>query len=54
VRAGEQCQVSVFDINVGDIVVLETGDILCADGLFVDGHNMKCDESAMTGETDGA
>eukprot|EP01087_Luapelamoeba_hula_P022590 TRINITY_DN813_c0_g1_i1.p2 TRINITY_DN813_c0_g1~~TRINITY_DN813_c0_g1_i1.p2 ORF type:complete len:988 (-),score=216.19 TRINITY_DN813_c0_g1_i1:69-3032(-) len=52
IRGGEQCQVSIFEINVGDIVIIETGDILCADGLFVDGHNMKCDESAMTGETD--
>jgi len=52
VRGGEQCQVSVYDINVGDVVVLETGDILCADGIFIEGHNMKCDESSVTGETD--
>lgn len=52
VRAGEQCQVSIFELNVGDVVVIDTGDIIPADGIFLEGHNMKCDESAMTGEPD--
>jgi len=37
---------------VGDIVSLETGDIVCADGVFIAGDDMRCDESSMTGETD--
>jgi len=52
IRGNEQRQVSIYDITVGDVVALETGDIICADGLVIDAHNIKCDESAMTGETD--
>jgi len=52
IRAGEQRQVSIYDITVGDVVGIETGDIICADGILIDGHNIRCDESAMTGETD--
>jgi Ca2+-transporting ATPase len=43
---------SVFDILVGDILHLEPGDVIAADGVFLGGHNLKCDESAMTGESD--
>jgi len=50
IRGGEKEQVSVYEINVGDVVIIETGDILCADGIWVSGFNMKCDESPMTGE----
>lgn len=44
--------VSVHDIQVGDILHLEPGDIVAADGIFIEGHNLKCDESAATGESD--
>lgn len=37
---------------MGDILKLEPGDIICADGIFINGHNLKCDESAATGESD--
>lgn len=52
IRNGEDEQVSVYDIVVGDVVKIEVGDILCADGLFLSGFDMKCDEGAMTGEAD--
>ncbi|EGC37707.1 P-type ATPase [Dictyostelium purpureum] len=52
IRGGEQCQVSIFDVRVGDIVTLDTGDIICADGVFVEGHALKADESSITGESD--
>lgn len=42
---------SVFDILVGDILHLEPGDVIATDGVFLGGHNLKCDESAMTGES---
>lgn len=44
--------VSVFDILVGDVLHLEPGDVISADGIYLGGHNLKCDESAMTGESD--
>lgn len=43
---------SVYDVQVGDVLKLEPGDIVCADGVFIEGHNLKCDESAATGESD--
>ncbi|KAN0031465.1 hypothetical protein ACTFIV_005329 [Dictyostelium citrinum] len=52
IRGGEQCQISIFDVKVGDIISLDTGDIICADGVFIDGHALKCDESSITGESD--
>ncbi|KAG0739123.1 hypothetical protein G6F57_011787 [Rhizopus arrhizus] len=45
-------QISVHDIQVGDILHLEPGDIVPVDGIFIEGHNLKCDESAATGESD--
>eukprot|EP01137_Pigoraptor_chileana_P011737 Opistho-2@63129 len=52
VRNGEQMQVPIAEILVGDVMELATGDILSADGVFVDGHTLKCDESGATGESD--
>ncbi|KAF9130356.1 hypothetical protein BGW39_003150 [Mortierella sp. 14UC] len=51
-RNGETVLVSVYDIVVGDVLHLEPGDVISADGIYLGGHNLKCDESAMTGESD--
>ncbi|KAK0598887.1 hypothetical protein LWI29_000335 [Acer saccharum] len=52
VRGGRRRPVSIFDIIVGDVVCLKIGDQIPADGLFLEGHSMKVDESSMTGESD--
>ncbi|KAG2198827.1 hypothetical protein INT47_000743 [Mucor saturninus] len=52
IRSGKQILLSVYDVQVGDVLKLEPGDIICADGIFIEGHNLKCDESAATGESD--
>ncbi|KAI8888475.1 PMCA-type calcium-translocating P-type ATPase [Backusella circina FSU 941] len=52
IRNGKEQQISVYDLNVGDILLLEPGDIIPVDGLFLSGHNVACDESSATGETD--
>ncbi|CEJ04353.1 Putative Calcium-translocating P-type ATPase, PMCA-type [Rhizopus microsporus] len=44
--------ISIYDIQVGDVLHLEPGDIVAADGIFIEGHNVRCDESAATGESD--
>ena len=40
------------DVVVGDVALLEPGEIVPCDGVFISGHNIKCDESGMTGESD--
>jgi len=52
VRGGVRKVVSTFDINVGEIVCLDTGDQVPADGVFIDGYDLETDESAITGESD--
>ncbi|CEG68451.1 Putative Calcium-translocating P-type ATPase, PMCA-type [Rhizopus microsporus] len=52
IRSGEHVLLSVYDVQVGDVLQLEPGDIVCADGVFIQGHNLKCDESPLTGESD--
>ncbi|KAF8017958.1 hypothetical protein BT93_H2993 [Corymbia citriodora subsp. variegata] len=52
VRDGRRQPISIFDIVIGDVVYLKIGDQVPADGLFVDGHSLRVDESSMTGESD--
>ncbi len=52
VRSGRSAEISVFDIMVGDVVHLSTGDLVPVDGIFIEGHGVKCDESSATGESD--
>ena len=37
---------------VGDVALLEPGEVVPCDGIFLFGHNVKCDESGITGESD--
>lgn len=52
IRSGKSQEISVYDILVGDIMHLEPGDLIPVDGIFIEGHNVKCDESSATGESD--
>lgn len=51
-RDGNEQYINIKDLLVGDILQIETGDILPVDGVFIGGHNLKADESAATGESD--
>lgn len=51
IRDGTAKQTSVYKICVGDLVLLEVGDILCADGVCVKSHSLKINESTLTGES---
>lgn len=44
-------ELNVFDILAGDVLHLSPGDILTADGVLIAGHNIRCDESSITGES---
>jgi P-type Ca2+ transporter type 2C len=52
IRSGKTQAISVHDILVGDVLLVEPGDILPVDGVFIAGHSVKCDESSATGESD--
>ncbi|KAL1627966.1 plasma membrane calcium [Neofusicoccum ribis] len=52
IRSGKTREISVYDVLVGDIMLLEPGDMVPVDGIFIEGHNIKCDESSATGESD--
>ena len=49
-RDGHITQVPRCDIVVGDIVILETGEKVPADGAVIDSFNLTVDESSFTGE----
>ncbi|KAJ3261272.1 hypothetical protein HDU77_000900, partial [Chytriomyces hyalinus] len=52
VRDGRTQLLSIYDIVVGDILLLEPGDVITADGIIVSSMGLKCDESSATGESD--
>ncbi|KAJ4245996.1 plasma membrane calcium [Fusarium torreyae] len=51
-RSGKTFMINVFEVLVGDVLHLEPGDLVPVDGVFIDGHGLKCDESSATGESD--
>ncbi|KAK4052003.1 plasma membrane calcium [Microbotryomycetes sp. JL221] len=51
-RDGQEKLMSVYDVVTGDVLFVEPGEIIPVDGLFLSGHNVRCDESGATGESD--
>ncbi|RLV93803.1 Calcium-transporting ATPase 2 [Spathaspora sp. JA1] len=49
-NGGEQKMISIYDLLVGDIINLQTGDVVPADAVLFDG-DVECDESSITGES---
>ncbi|KAI0435835.1 calcium-translocating P-type ATPase [Xylaria telfairii] len=52
IRSGKSYIINVREILVGDVLHLEPGDLVPVDGVLIDGHDLKCDESSATGESD--
>ncbi|XP_066528079.1 plasma membrane calcium-transporting ATPase 2 isoform X10 [Hoplias malabaricus] len=52
VRGSQVIQLPVADIVVGDIAQIKYGDLLPADGILIQGNDLKIDESSLTGESD--
>lgn len=50
VRNGNVTTVSMSDIVVGDVVILDTGDVVPADGLLFESVSLAVNESSLTGE----
>lgn len=51
IRDGIRREVSSEEITIGDIVVLEEGNIVPADLRIIKSNNLKVDESILTGES---
>ncbi|KDQ14940.1 hypothetical protein BOTBODRAFT_109588 [Botryobasidium botryosum FD-172 SS1] len=52
IRHGQETIINIKDVLVGDVCLLEPGEIIPCDGVFLNGHNVLCDESGATGESD--
>lgn len=50
-RGGVEQELEAADVVVGDIVILETGDGIPADGRWVDVVGIRVNESSLTGES---
>lgn len=51
-RGGAQILVPNTEIVVGDVIILQTGDKITADGVVIGSHNMVVDEASLTGESE--
>lgn len=49
-RDGNICQIPKHDVVVGDVVILETGEEVPADGELIEAMSLQMDESSLTGE----
>ncbi|KAL4452347.1 hypothetical protein ABPG75_008009 [Micractinium tetrahymenae] len=52
IRGGQQLTIPNTDVVVGDVMLLDTGDKLVADGYVIEVHGLVVDEASLTGESD--
>lgn len=50
-RDGRTVELPVAEVVVGDVVLVQTGDRIPADGHWLAAHELEVDESALTGES---
>lgn len=50
-RDNAKQEIKTTDLVVGDIVILEAGDIVPADVRLIEAHSLKIDEASLTGES---
>lgn len=50
IRDGIVWEIPAAEVVPGDLLLLETGDAVCADGRVVESRSLKTEESALTGE----
>ena len=51
IRDGKTVVIPSDEVTKGDIVSLEAGDYVCADGRIIENASLKVNESALTGES---
>ena len=52
IRNGQPEDAISDDLLVGDLIIINYGEIMAADILLIEGNSIKMDESALTGESD--
>ena len=52
IRNGQPLIIPSREITIGDIVMLEAGDYISADGRIIENASLKVNESALTGESE--
>lgn len=50
-RNGQLVEIPAREVVVGDLVHLESGDVVCADCYLLEAHSLRSDESSLTGES---
>ncbi|MBQ8662440.1 MAG: cation-translocating P-type ATPase [Eubacterium sp.] len=50
-RDGKKCEVASKDIVPGDVLLLEAGDMIVADGRIITNYSLQVNESSLTGES---
>ncbi len=50
-RDGQVVEIPSREVIVGDILILEAGDYISADGRVTESHNLQINESSLTGES---
>ncbi|MEK6690985.1 MAG: cation-translocating P-type ATPase [Nitrospirota bacterium] len=50
-RGGKEEEIPSKDLVPGDILLLEAGDKIPADGRLIENHSLSCDEAPLTGES---
>ena len=51
IRDGQKVEVSSKEVVPGDILILETGDLVVADGRIIENYTLQVNESSLTGES---
>ena len=54
IRNGKTVEVNAEELVKGDIIILDAGNFVPADCRILESHNLKIEESSLTGETQGA
>lgn len=51
-RDGVKLEIPSSEVVPGDILILEAGDLVCADGRIIENYSLQVNESALTGESE--
>jgi Ca2+-transporting ATPase len=51
IREGKVMDIPAEKLTPGDVIMLEAGDVIPADGRLIEANQLQCDESSLTGES---